>query len=337
MKKRICILLAVLMLLGLSACKANEAAEKSRGVYAETSAPQRVAEYEVSDDVFYGNAASGENLNTYSYYSHSKSYNETPVSATDRSTETPAAETGRKLIRKISLIVETDDYQAFLDAITAKLLALGGYIEDMEASNSGRTPRATIIVRVPADQLSTLTESVSGIGNVTYKHESQQDVTLQYADTESHIAALRTEQDRLLQLLGQAENLSEILEIEDRMTYVRYQLESYERSLRELSNQVEYATATIEVTQVEVFTPTEEPGYWENIGNGILGSLKGLWEFVTELFSDFIIFLPYLLLFLGIPLIVLIVLIKRFKHKRREKKAARQAQSAPDDSGEQPR
>ena len=64
MKKRICILLAVLMLLGLSACKANEAAEKSRGVYAETSAPQRVAEYEVSDDVFYGNVASGENLNT---------------------------------------------------------------------------------------------------------------------------------------------------------------------------------------------------------------------------------------------------------------------------------
>ena len=330
MKKRICILLAVLMLLGLSACKANEAAEKTRGVYAETSAPQRVAEYEVSDDVFYGNAASGENLNTYSYYSYSKSYNETPVSATDRSTETPAAETGRKLIRKISLIVETDDYQAFLDAITAKLLALGGYIEDMEASNSGRTPRATIIVRVPADQLSTLTESVSGIGNVTYKHESQQDVTLQYTDTESHIAALRTEQERLLQLLEKAESLSEILEIEDRMTYVRYELENYERSLRALSNQVSYATATIEVRQVEVFTPMEEPGYWEKLGDGISDSVNGLWDFAKELFRGFVVSLPYLIVFLVLPLIILLVLVKRIRRKLKAKKAAKQAQTLPE-------
>ena len=332
MKRGLTSLLAALMLLTFAACGASETAKAERNSYAETAAASYGGYGEIYDG-YYNYSSSGENLNYYAHEQYDEDRLETPA----QSAEPQSAESGQKLIRKLRLTVETDDYQVFVDTLKTKLLALGGYIEDMEANTSGRTPSATIVLRVPADQLSALTDSVSGIGNVTYKHESQQDVTLQYADTESHIAALRTEQDRLLQLLGQAENLSEILEIEDRMTYVRYQLESYERSLRALSNQVEYATATIEVTQVEVFTPTEEPGYWENIGNGILGSLKGLWEFMTELFSDFIISLPYLLLFLGIPLIVLIVLIKRFKHKRREKKAARQAQSAPDDSGEQPR
>ena len=336
MTKRICILLAVLMLLGLAACGSNDAAKSAREVYAETAAPQSYAEYGDGEASFYRYAASGEDLSDTS-----NAYESEPSGRPGQNAELAKAETGRKLIRKINLTVETDNYQAFLDAINGKLLALGGYIEDMEASSSGRTPRATIIIRVPADQLSALTESVSGIGNVTYKHESQQDVTLQYADTESHIAALRTEQDRLLTLLGQAENLSEILEIEDRMTYVRYQLESYERSLRAMSNQVEYATATIEVTQVEVFTPIEERSYWEEVGDGLRDSVNGLWEFVTGLFSDFIISLPYLLLFLGIPLIVLIVLIKRIKRKHRQKKAAAQVQaqvpSAPDASGDQPR
>ena len=168
---------------------------------------------------------------------------------------------------------------------------------------------------------------MAGLGNITYKHESQQDVTLQYVDTESRIAALRTEQERLLELLDQADNLSEILEIEDRMTYVRYELESYERSLRALADQVDYATAVIEVTQVTVYTPTQEKGFWENIGTGLLGSLQDLWDFVKNAFSAFVIALPYLLIFLVLPAVLVIVFVKR--HLRKKKDRPRKDPPAP--------
>ena len=301
MKKLFAILLAALMLLGLVAC-ANEAA----GDYFDAETPAQVGRTESN----YGRALY-----------------DTPGS-TGKSGETAEAASGQKLIRKIRLSVETDDYQTFIEALDGKIFELGGYIEDIEASTSGAYPHATIIIRVPANQLSALTDSVSGIGNVTYKHESQQDVTLQYVDTESHIVALNTEQDRLLELLEQAESLSEVLEIEDRLTSVRYELEAYDRSLRALSNQVEYATATVEVSQVRVYTPTEEIGYWENIRNGLKDSVSGLWEFLKDLFSYFVISLPYLLIFVIIPLIVMIILLKR--HSRRKKarlEAQRQARA----------
>lgn len=304
MKKLFAILLAALMLLGLVACGANEAA----GDYFDAETPAR---------------AGLEN-----YYSGDKTLYDNPGSGTSQSSETPDAASGQKLIRKIRMTVETDDYQAFIEALNGKIFELGGYIEDIEASTSGSTPRATIIIRVPANQLTALSDSVAGIGNVTYKHDSQQDVTLQYVDTESHILALNTEQDRLLELLEQAEGLSEVLEIEDRLASVRYQLDSYERSLRALANQVEYATATIEVSQVKVYTPTEEVGYWENIWKGLKNSLNSLWEFLKDLFSLFIISLPYLLIFVIIPLIIMIILLKRHSRKRKANlEAARQTQA----------
>ena len=317
MKKTIAILLAVLSLLSLAACAGNAESKRDGFAHQETNAAaadRNFYSYEKGAAVGYG-GASDENL----YYDYEPAEEYAPAEP-GRVPENP-----QKLIRKIRLTVETDDYQAFMDGITGKVLALGGYIEDMDANTSGSYPRATIVIRVPADQLSELADSVAGIGNVTYKHESQQDVTLQYTDTESHIAALRTEHDRLLELLDKAENLSEVLQLEDRMTQVRYQLENYERSLRALSNQVEYATATIEVSQVKTFTPVEEEeevGYWEKIGKGLSDGVKGMWEFLKELFSDFVIALPYLLLFLVLPAIILFVLIRR---RIRRRKAARAA------------
>ena len=303
MKKLFAILLAALMLLGLVACGASEAV----GNYIDGEMPAQAGR-------------------TDSNYSGGEALYDSPGS-TGKSGEADAA-SGQKLIRKIRMTVETDDYQAFIEALNGKIFELGGYIEDIEASTSGSTPRATIIIRVPANQLTALSDSVAGIGNVTYKHDSQQDVTLQYVDTESHILALNTEQDRLLELLEQAEGLSEVLEIEDRLASVRYQLDSYERSLRALANQVEYATATIEVSQVKVYTPTEEVGYWENIWKGLKNSLNSLWEFLKDLFSLFIISLPYLLIFVIIPLIIMIILLKRHSRKKKARlEAARQAQA----------
>ncbi len=297
MKKLFAILLALMMLLGLAACGAASPAKEAMGDYG----------YEAP-------------METYAYrYNSTESPLYEPGGSSVPSEKAADAASGQKLIRKLRLSVETDDYQVFIEAITGKIAELGGYVEDMEASSSGSNPSATIVIRVPADQLSALADSVAGIGNVTYKHDSQQDVTLQYVDTESRISALRTEQERLLALMEQAEDLSEVLEIEDRLTYVRYELESYERSLRALANQVEYATATIDVRQVRVFTPveTEEEGYWEKLANGLKSSLSGLWEFLKDLFRLFVISLPYLFVFVILPLIVMIILLKR--HSRRKK------------------
>ncbi|MBR2057778.1 MAG: DUF4349 domain-containing protein, partial [Fibrobacter sp.] len=51
-------------------------------------------------------------------------------------------------------------------------------------------------------------------------------------DTEAKIAALELERSRLMELLATANNLSEILEIEARLSDVTYELERYESHKR---------------------------------------------------------------------------------------------------------
>ena len=139
-------------------------------------------------------------------------------------------------------------------------------------------------------------------------------------DTQSRRDALQTEHDRLLELLAEAENLSEVLEIESRLTEVRYQLQSIESQLRTYDNLVDYATVSLTVNEVKVYTDTEEKGFWEELGDGFIDSLKGVWNFLKNAFSFCIIALPYLLLISIVPLTVLIIVLVGCK-KRKARKA----------------
>ncbi len=63
---------------------------------------------------------------------------------------------------------------------------------------------------------------------MTSQSESAEDVTLQYTDTESRIASLKNEQERLNALLEKADTLENIFKLEERLTEVRYELENYQ-------------------------------------------------------------------------------------------------------------
>ena len=64
------------------------------------------------------------------------------------------------------------------------------------------------------------------IGTVTYTNKSSEDITLDYVDVESRIEALEVEQERLLALLESAQDLESVIQLESRLSEVRYQLET---------------------------------------------------------------------------------------------------------------
>ena len=299
MKKLLCLVMALLICLAATACSADS--------YADQEAPgEKTAEY--------GGVFTGDD------------YAPAETAAPGEPGEAPAT-MAQKLIRKVSLSVETEDYKAFIKGLDAAVWGMGGYYEKIESHTSGDRPYATLVIRVPAGRLDELLRHVVGAGNVTYRVESQTDVTLNYVDTESRNKALKTEQERLLALLEQAEDLDQILAIEDRLTEVRYQIESTEASLRTMDNLVDYATVTLELRQVEVYTQVEEPGFWEKIGTGFVSSVKGIWELLKTAFSYFVIALPYLLVFVILPLVILLFFLSRAR-KRRRKNAPAAPQSA---------
>ncbi len=232
-----------------------------------------------------------------------------------------AVSENRKLIREMSLRVETEAFDSLLSQIEGKISQCGGYAENTKINADYRDLRnASMTIRIPADRLEDFAGQISEISNVVYRTESNKDITTQYVDTKSHRDALKVEQERLLALLGKAENLTEILEIERRLTEVRYELESMEATLRTYDNQVEYATIYLDISEVKVYTETEEKGFWENLVDRFMDSLEGLGDFFVTLFSFLVIALPYLVLFVAVPLLILFVLLRRKKKRNANRK-----------------
>lgn len=301
--KLLCMLLAVLLLTGiLTGCgAASKTAASANGSVSYDTAMQ-----EASPEAM----AAGNSLSD---------------SGSDTTMVLPE---NRKWIVTVNLSAETEDLDAMTQALQEKISQLGGYVEDQNVYNgsayAGRRYRsASMTVRIPAEDVDKFTEEVAGISNVVSQQKNLEDITLQYVDTESRLTALETEQTRLLELLEQAETTADLLEIEARLSEVRYQLESAASQLRLYDNQVDYATIYLSIEEVQEYTPVEEPNLWERIRDGFVGSLKGLGNGAVDLVVWIIVSSPYWLV-VGAGITVVVLLIRR---SRKNKKSNPPAES----------
>lgn len=245
----------------------------------------------------------------------------------------------RKLIRNVDLDVETKEYDAAISILETRIQELGGYIENMDSYNGSsysgyRSLRyANLTIRIPQENLNLFLNEVSDICNVVRRSDSVDDVTLTYVDMESRRDALQTEYTRLLELLEQAETLEDVLTIEDRLTTVRYQLESMESQLRAMDNQVEYSTVYLYISEVKELTPVEmeEETAWQRISEGFMNSLRGIGHGLSEFGIWFLIHIPQLVIWAAV-IAVVVLLVKRHRKKKAAKKAAREAERAARDA-----
>lgn len=230
----------------------------------------------------------------------------------------------RKWVITMSLTAETENLTDAMGLLAEKIQASGGYVESQSvsgtAANSGRSPSAYITVRIPAEQLDSFVEDVSGMTNVVSSSRYVEDITLRYTDTEGRVKALQTEEARLLELMEQAETMSDLLEIEERLTEVRYQLENYTSTLRLYDNQVDYATLDLTLREVEKFTPPEKQGFWQKVTSGLADSIVDLGQGIVDFAAWVLIELPYLVL-VGLLGWLTVFLTRRSIKKRRAKKA----------------
>lgn len=230
--------------------------------------------------------------------------------------------TDRKLIRKINLTAETENMDDLLTQINQRVGALEGYIEARNIYNgsaySGKVSRnAQLTIRIPADKLDEFVGQVSGISHIISNNEESDDVTLQYTATESRLKVLRAEEERLLAFMAEAKNVSEMLEIEKRLTEVRAELESITSQLNIYNNLVDYGTVNLSIDEVEQYTQvdTEEQTMWQQISTGFVNSLKNVGHILKGLLVFTIIAIPYLVLLLVVGGIVLLIR----KHRKRKK------------------
>ena len=237
--------------------------------------------------------------------------------ASSEISDSAVMKTGQKLIYTIHMEVETTEYDTLMADVRAKVDTLGGYIENSEISGDAeRNNRsASLTIRIPAEKRNELTETVKTKANVTYSSESARDVTLEYVDTQSRIDSLRTEQKTLMELLEKAEDIDTVLAIQNQLTEVRYELQSYESRLKVMENQVTYSTFYINIYEVQRVTVPEESSFFTKLKERFVNSLYALGEgfqsFLLFVLGDFPI-----LLAAAVVIVVIVVVVRKIIRKK---------------------
>lgn len=311
-----------LLVSGLAACGAGASksayvsetmAAASGGMYNEAAAEEAVADVD---------SAANMKMNRVAALQESGDTG-ADSTGTDGQVDTAEIPDSRKLIRNVDLSFETTDFDTFVQDIQSKTTALGGYIESSDVSGNAYTDRrrsAYFTLRIPKPQVDSFLSFAEGEANLTRKYEYTQDITLQYYDTESRKKALQSEYDRLLELMAKAESVDAVIAIEQRLSEIRYQLDSFESDLRRYDNQVDYSTITVDVSETTVLTASEKSGFWSRVQANLESNLEDLCDAAIGFLIWFLSSLPVLLA-LAILFFLIYRVVKMIRSHRKSRKA----------------
>lgn len=241
-----------------------------------------------------------------------------------------------KIIYTYNYSVETKEFDKFMDMVDARISEYGGYTESADINGNealGQYRYANLVIRIPSDRIREFLDMVSTNSNVTYSHKSSDNVTLQYVDLQSHIKALKVEQESLMNLLAKAESVEDIISLQSQLTQVRYEIESYESQLRTFDNKIDYTTLYLDVSEVKRETTVEKLTYGQEIMTGLSDTFYELGQGLRSFSIWFIVNLPNMVVW-AVILAVLFVVVRFVvkKHKiRKAKKAAQKAVSEKED------
>lgn len=221
----------------------------------------------------------------------------------------------KKIIRSASLTLVTQEYDEALAALKSDCEGQGGWIESSDESTNNRTGLRTayLTLRVPQDSLDAYLGSTEGLGRVTNRSESSQDVTASYQDNQTRLNTQLALMERLQALITESGDLSDLLALESQIAETQYQIDSLQSSLNRTDRQVSYSTVSITLREEKAPELTDTT---VSFGERILSAIQTGWEAFTTFLGDMVVFLVAALPFIAIVAAVVIV-VKLFKRRKK--------------------
>lgn len=221
--------------------------------------------------------------------------------------------------------LETLEFEESEQRLTELVTNYDGYFE--QANVTGRSisgkmnsrRRGYFIARIPVENVDLFLSGLDGVGNELSRNSETDNVTNQYYDMEARIKTLTIREENLLEMLEDANDLEFMIQLERELSDVRYEIESYMSSFRNLENKISFTTINIDLTEVieETVIEEERVTFMDRISGGFSDSIS----MVTNFFEELIIFLitksPILILW-GFIGVIAYQIVKRVRKKRQD-------------------
>ncbi len=153
----------------------------------------------------------------------------------------------RAIIKTGEITIEVPAVPASLARVRALALELGGYVGGSQAGTSDAS--ATLTLRIPAARFEDALASLHELdGKVLAEATREQDVTASIVDLKARITNLQSSEVQYRELLGRADKIQDILDVQSRLDQVRGEIEQLSGQLKSVSGQADLATLTVTLT-----------------------------------------------------------------------------------------
>ncbi|GAB3616443.1 hypothetical protein GCM10027416_10000 [Okibacterium endophyticum] len=215
----------------------------------------------------------------------------------------------REIVSTGTLSLSDPDPIAVADEAVDIVSEAGGHIDSRTDSpeSAGDSASASLLARIPADELDTVIEELKELAAVEGSSISQQDVTGEVADLDARVTALETSITRLLSLMEQATTTADLIEIESALSTRQAELDSLTAQRDVLADQVEFATL-----DVQIWSPGEVAGaapgdFW----GGVVVGFTALGTFFSGLLVVLGVLLPWLIVIAIVTAVVWLIVRRR--------------------------
>lgn len=320
MKKTLCALLlgTAILLTGCNSA-ANDSADREM-----TSAPGAAMDY----DFGYNQKAEAEE-GFYDYVADEMEFSSTTGSTSNSGKVSDT----RKIIRTADLTVQTKQFDRASVQIPALAGRLGGYVESSSVSGNSydagdySVRSATFTLRIPSEKLDAYLESLGGdaeLFNVTERYINSEDITDVYFDAESRLNSLTTQEERLLAMLEKADDLQYMIQLEEALANVRYQIENYYSTLQRYDSQVSMSSVTVRLYEVAQYQSLVQAPktYGERLSIAFVNSWSGFVDDAGDFFIEIIYMIPGLLVLIVLFCAIFFPVRRAIRRKKQKKLAA---------------
>jgi hypothetical protein len=213
----------------------------------------------------------------------------------------------KKIIKTANVILELKDYNAYNTVIHLKLKSFGAYVAQEQQSENDEQISNNISIKVPVDKFDEMMNSLSGDDvKVLEKNISTEDVTGEVVDTKARIEAKQQARARYLELLKQAKNMNDILQVQNEINSIQEEIESASGRVNYLVHASAYSTINVRYYQYlnGLTSKDVEPNFYSRLNEAFKTGASVIINLILFVISVW----P-----LAVAAIVLIIYFKRSK------------------------
>jgi hypothetical protein len=203
----------------------------------------------------------------------------------------------RAVIRKAIIAVRVTDVEKADKALDKETDEFGGYVDSANSTDlASDTPQMDVTVRVPVSKFDLALGKFEALGVELSKSVNSEDVTGQIVDLDARLRTLGAEEETYRNILRKTTDMSQVIQLQDKLTEVRTQMESMSSQRKTLGGLAALSTIQVHLERsAEVVRPSTDPSWlsqtWgestTRLGSVLrTGAVGGIW---------FLVFCPLLI------------------------------------------